>query len=81
MMPGIDPVNLPDHLEAIRKEINALSDTERKALMGRIWGDTVRRNDARDQEAYERAERERSRKRPDSRQLALPSLQRLEKAS
>lgn len=70
-MPTITLPPLPDHLQALRDEINTLSDEDRKALMGRLWGDTVRRNDVREQERYERAERERNRRRPDPRQMRL----------
>lgn len=46
-------------LEALRQQINALPTDDRKAVMGRMWGDTIRLNDARDQERYEMAERAR----------------------
>ena len=70
-MPQTSLQPLSDHLEAIRQQVNALPDEDRKAVMGRLWGDTVRRNDARAQEAYERAEKQRNRKPVDSRQLSL----------
>lgn len=70
-MPQTSLQPLPDHLEAIRQQVNALPDDERRALMGRLWSDTVRRNDARAQAAYERAEKLRNRKPVDSRQLRL----------
>ena len=70
-MPGIDAKPLPDHLEALRHEINGLPESERKALMGRLWGDRLRANDARHEANYQRAERERNRLRPDPRQMRL----------
>lgn len=70
-MPGIVLPPLADHLQALRDTINSLPDADRKALMGRLWGDTIRRNDARAQEHYERAERERNIRRPDPRQMRL----------
>lgn len=41
-MPQTSLQPLSDHLEAIRQQVNALSDDDRKAIMGRLWGDTVR---------------------------------------
>lgn len=41
-MPGIDAKPLPDHLEALRDEINGLPESDRRTLMGRLWGDTIR---------------------------------------
>jgi hypothetical protein len=73
-LPSITLPPLPAPLQALRDEINGLPDEDRKALMGRLWGDTIRRNDQRHQLAYERAERERNRRRPDPRQLRLENV-------
>lgn len=62
-------------LEALRQQINALPNDDRKAVMGRLWGDTVRMNDQREQERYEMAERaRRANARTDSRQLRLEAV-------
>lgn len=71
LMPGRDRQPLPEQLEALRQQIASLPTRERRALLGAVWADNLRRNDARHQECYERAERERNRKRPDSRQMRL----------
>lgn len=73
-MPGIVLPPLAAHLQALRETVNSLPDADRKALMGRLWGDTIRANDARHQAHYERAERERNRKRPDPRQIRLENV-------
>jgi len=70
-MPGIALPPLPEHLEDIRAAVAALTDYERRLLMPAIGNDNIRRNSERHAEIASRVDRERNRRRPDTRQLRL----------
>lgn len=50
---------LPDDLEALRQQIANLPDDERRLLLGRLHGDSIRRNDERHAQYAVLADRQR----------------------
>ncbi|MCC7369671.1 MAG: hypothetical protein IT306_14675 [Chloroflexi bacterium] len=50
---------LPDDLEALRQQIANLPDDQRRLLLGRLHGDSIRRNDERHAQFAVEADRQR----------------------